>query len=522
MKGTHAMTLLYASSEWDFATLKRIHDACEEIAVNELGLTFYRNQIEAVTSEQMLELYSSNAMPLMYKHWSFGKSHARDSEMYRRGHQGLAYEVVINSDPCIAYVMEENSATMQTLVIAHASFGHNHFFKNNKLFKQWTDAAGILDYLSFAKDYVETCERQHGRAAVERILDGAHALRGQGIDRYQRRTKRAGEDQARRQALQAHAESTYDLLWTTLPNAAALRAMPADERQQIEMALEKRLGLPEENVLYLLEKHGPKLEPWERELIRIVRRVAQYFHPQRQTKMMNEGCATYVHYRILTRLHENGQISDGNFQEFLASHTAVVMQPAWDDPRHSGWNPYALGFAMMQDIERICTVPTEEDREWFPDIAGCGEPMRVLRDAWADHRDESFVLQFLSPHLMRKLRMFHVDLKPDGSALRVGNIGDEFGYREVRRQLARSYDPSVSDPNIQAVEVNLMGDRRLVLEHSVHGGRTLDEGSTKMALQHLAGLWGYPVQLRERDAVTDAILHTTNLSPPPVPAAKPA
>ena len=105
----------------------------------------------------------------------------------------------------------------------------------------------------------------------------------------------------------------------------------------------------------------------------IVRLVSQYFYPQSQTKVRNEGTATYVHYRIMHRLHQQGRISDGNFLEFLQSHTNVVFQPDFDDPRFSGFNPYALGFAMMQDIERIVSNPDDEDREWFPDIAGGGD-----------------------------------------------------------------------------------------------------------------------------------------------------
>ena len=133
------------------STIQRVHDAVEEIAHGELGLDIYPNQIEVINSEQMLDAYSSIGMPLFYKHWSFGKHFARNEALYRAGMQGLAYEIVINSNPCISYIMEENTATMQTLVIAHAAFGHNHFFKNNYLFKQWTDANGILDYLEFAK-----------------------------------------------------------------------------------------------------------------------------------------------------------------------------------------------------------------------------------------------------------------------------------------------------------------------------------------------------------------------------------
>ena len=138
--------------EWDFDKLRRVHDAIEEIALGEFGLDIYPNQIEVITSEQMLDAYASIGLPLMYRHWSFGKRFAREEALYRHGLQGLAYEIVINSSPCISYIMEENSMAMQTLVIAHAAFGHNHFFKNNYLFRQWTDADGILDYLAFARD----------------------------------------------------------------------------------------------------------------------------------------------------------------------------------------------------------------------------------------------------------------------------------------------------------------------------------------------------------------------------------
>ena len=178
---------LFEGADWDFNTVQRVHDAIERIAVDELGLDVYANQIEVIGTEQMLDAYSSIGMPLFYKHWSFGKHFARNEAMYRAGMQGLAYEIVINSNPCISYIMEENTATMQTLVIAHAAFGHNHFFKNNYVFKQWTDADGILDYLEFARGYIAQCEERYGEAAVERLLDTAHALMSHGVHRYPRR-----------------------------------------------------------------------------------------------------------------------------------------------------------------------------------------------------------------------------------------------------------------------------------------------------------------------------------------------
>ena len=281
----------------------------------------------------------------------------------------------------------------------------------------------------------------------------------------------------------------------------------------------KLLGLPQENLLYFLEKSAPRLKPWQRELLRIVRHIAQYFYPQSQTKVMNEGTATYVHYRIMNRLHEQGRITDGNFLEFLSSHTNVVFQPDFDDRRFSGFNPYALGFAMMQDIERIVTEPDAEDRQWFPEIAGKGDVMAVLRDIWANYRDESFISQFLSPRLMRHMRMFHLHDDPEvKEGIKVDAIHDERGYRRIRRELARQYDVGFIDPNIEVIDVDLAGDRRLMLRHAVVKGARLNEADTKRVLQHLADLWSYDVSLVEVDAA-DKVVKEYVISPRGIAAA---
>jgi spore cortex formation protein SpoVR/YcgB (stage V sporulation) len=251
-----------------------------------------------------------------------------------------------------------------------------------------------------------------------------------------------------------------------------------------------------------------------------VRHIAQYFYPQSQTKVMNEGTATYVHYRIMTRLHKQGRISDGNYLEFLQSHTNVVFQPDFDDPRFSGFNPYALGFTVMQDIERIVTKPDDEDREWFPDIAGTGDVMGVLRDTWANYRDESFIGQFLSPRVMRHFRMFHLHDDPaERAGIRVDAIHDERGYRRVRRELSKQHDVGFIDANIEVVDVDLAGDRRLMLRHAVVKGSQLNEVDAKRVLQHLADLWTYDVSLVEVNAADEKVLKEYVLHPRGVSAA---
>ncbi len=497
-----------AGADWDFAQLQAAHDEIEAVALGEMGLDIYPTQIEVITAEQMLDAYSSIGLPLMYRHWSFGKRFARDESLYRHGLRSLAYEIVINSDPCIVYIMEENTMAMQTLVLAHAAFGHNHFFKTNNLFRQWTDAGGILAYMEFAKAYIARCEEKYGETAVERLLDAAHALMSQGVSRYPRRNFSLEDEEKRAAERRAEQQRTFNDLWRTLPGQRGPARRPTDAAERRRL-----LGLPEENLLYFLEKKAPLLKPWQREVLRIVRHIGQYFYPQKQTKMMNEGCATYVHYKVMNRLHERGVLDDGAMLEFLHSHTSVVFQPDFDDRRYGGLNPYALGFAMMQDIERIAERPSEEDRIWFPAIAGSGDAIGHLREAWANYRDESFIRQFLSPALIRKLRLFSIF--DDGqSDLTVKAIHNERGYRQIRGALADSFDVVRQEPEIEIVDVDLDGDRRLLLQHRVHSGMLLEQGDAELVLQHLATLWGYDVRLAEVDAVTERVLRTHDAGAP--------
>ena len=273
------------------------------------------------------------------------------------------------------------------------------------------------------------------------------------------------------------------------------------------------LRLPQENILYFLEKAAPKLQPWQREVLRIVRLIAQYFYPQQQTKVMNEGCATYCHYRIMSILHEKGRIRTAASSNSCTSHTNAIRQPTAHDPTYGGINPYALGFDMMCDIARIVREPTEEDRQWFPEIAGTGDEMEVLRDVWANYRDDSFIAQFLSPHLMRKWRLFHIVDEEGAPKLKVESIHNERGYHDLRRNLARDYEVGRHTPDIQVVDVDLAGSRRLVLHHRVIAGKLLDVVDAALVLRHLTSLWGYDVVLEEVDATTNEVLKAHMASP---------
>ncbi|MFC3609427.1 SpoVR family protein [Stutzerimonas tarimensis] len=492
-------------SEWTFELIQEYDRQIGRIA-ERYGLDTYPNQIEIISAEQMMDAYASVGMPIGYHHWSYGKQFLSTEKGYKRGQMGLAYEIVINSDPCIAYLMEENTIMMQALVIAHACYGHNSFFKGNYLFRTWTDASSIIDYLVFAKQYIARCEERHGIDAVEDLLDSCHALMNYGVDRYKRPYPISAEEERRRQAeREEYLQRQVNDLWRTIPLA------PGKEHDQDER---KRFPAePQENILYFIEKHAPLLEPWQREVVRIVRKVAQYFYPQRQTQVMNEGWATFWHYTLVNDLYDEGLVDEGFMIEFLQSHCGVIFQPGFDSPYYSGINPYTLGFSMFRDIRRICENPTEEDKRWFPDMAG-SDWLTTVKFAMNNFKDESFILQFLSPKVIRDLKLFSILDDDRQEHLSVPAIHDDDGYRTIRELLAAQYNLGNREPNIQVFNVDLRGDRSLTLRHQQHNRKPLGE-STQEVLKHLHRLWGFDVHLESRQ--DDVLVSVHHMPPHPAP-----
>jgi len=479
-------------SEWTFDLINQYDRALAECA-QEYRLDTFPNQIEVISAEQMMDAYSSVGMPVGYNHWSFGKQFLQTEKLYNRGQMGLAYEIVINSNPCIAYLMEENTMMMQALVIAHACYGHNSFFKGNYLFRTWTDASAIIDYLLFAKNYLAQCEQRHGIKVVEQILDSCHAIMNHGVDRYKRPSPiSAVEEEKRQREREDYMQQQVNDLWRTIPIKNRDKAVESATRFPEE---------PQENILYFLEKNAPLLEPWQREIIRIVRKIAQYFYPQRQTQVMNEGWATFWHYTLLHSLYDKGKVTDGFMLEFLQSHTSVVYQPPFDSPWYSGINPYALGYAMFQDIKRICQNPTKEDKHWFPDFAG-SDWLETVHFAMRNFKDESFILQFLSPKVIRDFKFFTVLDDELDEEYEVTAIHDESGYRAVREQLARQYNLSIQDPNIQVWNVDIRGDRSLTLRHTPVDRVPLFEKDVREVLKHVHRLWGFNIHLESVEGDT--------------------
>ncbi|MCG9714683.1 SpoVR family protein [Shewanella insulae] len=486
MSSKKKRAVLNDGPDWTFELLESYLVEIERVAEH-YRLDTYKNQIEVITAEQMMDAYAGIGMPIGYTHWSFGKKFIETEQGYKRGQMGLAYEIVINSDPCIAYLMEENTITMQALVMAHASFGHNSFFKSNYLFKTWTDASSIIDYLVFAKNYVRECEERYGEEQVELILDSCHALMNYGVDRYKRPSEISlKEEKVRQKEREAYLQSQVNDLWRTIPLA------PDPQKQQAAPCFPEE---PQENILYFIEKNAPLLEPWQREIVRIVRKMGQYFYPQRQTQVMNEGWATFWHYTILNHLYDEGLVSDRFMIEFLKNHTNVIAQPSYNSPYYSGINPYALGFNMFVDIRRICEAPTEEDKRWFPDIAGSNW-LDTLHFAMENFKDESFISQYLSPNMIRQFKFFSILDDDKKNYLSISAIHDDLGYQEIRQTLSQQYNLSNLEPNIQVQSVAISGDRSLTLRYIPINRIPLDKSSQEV-VKHLHRLWGFNVSLEE-------------------------
>jgi stage V sporulation protein R len=501
-------TSIFQNRSWTLGDIQRAFDECYKVGVTDedgLKLDVYDNQLEVISSDQMLDAYSTVALPIMYNHWSFGKKHLREAKSYQDGKSGLAYEIVINSDPCIAYLMQDNSIITQLLVIMHASFGHNFVFKNNYMFKNWTDARGIIPYLVYAKEYIARMEVKYGVERVEKLLDNCHALQYHGVDRYKRpEPLTANESEQAKKDREELYRKAYDPNWRSLPQASYNRLMAEGDRAEAERFPAEK----EENILHFIEKYSPILEPWEREVVRIVRKIAQYFYPQMQTQVVNEGAASFIHYWGMNKMFDKGLLSDGDMLEFIKLHTGVLYQGMTQARFVNGpgqekyisdlylpdMNPYAFGFSILQDLKRICEAPTPEDKRWFPEYAG--QPwLPVIKHAICDYRDESFVAQFLSPKLIREWRLFDIKSDSKDPYIEVAAVSDDDGFHHIRKELASNYALSTRMPDVYVTKADIKRSRNLFLEHTSMDGRTLHKPMALMSLKAVKELWGFPVSL---------------------------
>ncbi|ADZ19633.1 stage V sporulation protein R [Clostridium acetobutylicum] len=431
-------------------TLKELETWNEKIEgiVNEMGLNYYNQEFEIISYNGMLEAEAYTGMPSRYPHWSYGKAYEKQKTLYGYDLVGLPYEMVINSNPCIAYLMKENTLLLQILTMAHV-YGHNDFFKNNRLFREGTDASETVNMFKNDADTIRNYidNPAIGNEKVEKILDAAHAIR------YQTHRvigeKRLSYEEIRNKIIQDY-NSSYKP-----------RSIIEPYEKPVEPDLSKIPLEPEDDIIYFIENYG-NLQEWERNVIEIVRRETAYFIPQIETKIMNEGWASFWHYTILNEL----KLPDGLHLEFLKRHNDVLS------PILGSLNPYYLGFKILKDIE---------------DRYGRDKIFEVREI----ERDESFIRKYLTRELCEELNLFEFS-KRRGEYI-IDNVADEEGWKNIRNSICSGCGMN-SIPVIRVVELSKK-DNNLILEH-LYDGRELNMQYAEETLKYVVNLWKGKVTLK--------------------------
>ena len=443
--------------------------------VGELGLDCFPQEFEECDHTQMLGYMAYSGMPSHYPHWSYGKSYEKLKTMYDYGVSGLPYEMVINSSPALAYLMRDNTLCLQILTMAHV-YGHNDFFKNNFTFR-YTQPERTINRFKIHADrvrgYIE--DPSIGQEKVDGILDAAHAV---------------AANCRRNMAIKTltHEEQIKLALEDAEPPPDAFDKI--HKRKEYKKPDVDKIPLqPEENILLFIREYNPFLEEWEKDLLTIVHEREQYFIPQIETKIMNEGWASLVHYTILQALHLPADLHT----EFLVRHSQVVR------PFPKGINPYHLGIELYNDILlRYGGKPTlEENKEYLAylqsreeykepaDRAEFNSPWEKLLQVRKADRDPSFLRQYLTREVMDKLHLIRYEQKDKDTV--ISHVSNDEGWKEVKNTLIQNIGMG-QFPVIKIEDADYTKDRTLLMRH-YHDGRDLQLEYAEQTLKHVYQLW---------------------------------
>lgn len=402
----------------------------------ERNLDWYELDYEVVDYHEMIGAMVHHGMPSMYSHWSFGKSFEQTMNRYNLGAEGLPYELIINSNPSLAYLMRENPLYLQILIMAHC-VGHSDFFKNNRMFKN-TQPNLVIQKLRSAKKriqgYVE--DPNIGISAVEKVIDACQALQFQ--------TTKYG------QVRRPHSEIKADYV----------ELMNKDKTGEYKNFNINFYPLePDYDLLGFIEENAD-IPEWQRDIINVCRYEGQYFWPQIQTKIMNEGWASFWHYTLCHELDLPGDLH----LPIIKMHNAVVR------PHIGAINPYHLGFHLFQKIKERHGI--EE----------CFLAREVCYDV-------SFLRQYLTEEDCVDLNLFSYSSKKR-EGVTVDDVSDDIGWEQVKANLISN----VAGGSIPVVYVDeLKRDGMLVVKHE-HDGRDLELKHANEVVEHIKHLWNGPVK----------------------------
>jgi stage V sporulation protein R len=450
--------------------VKELEEAVEqiwEIATGKFGLDPFPVRFEIVPASVMYEV-GSYALPGRYSHWTFGKAYHRMKMMYDFGLSKI-YEVVINSNPSYAFLLENNSPTQNKMVIAHV-LGHVDFFKNNVYFSH-TNRRMVDEAALHARRMAEY-EFTHGRKVVEEFLDAVLSI-DEHIDPYFF-IKRASPsaDEKKSGQYKRRKEGRYDDLMTS--DELELEAEPDESKDDDK----HRSGLagPEKDLVYFIMKNSPILEDWQRDIMAMLHEEMQYFVPQMQTKIMNEGWASFWHARIMREM----DLATSDHLEFAELHAGVVS------PHKGQLNPYYLGYKIFEDIEKRWDNPSKEEREKFGRVGGEGrEKLFEVREI---DNDISFLRNYLTEELTEELDLFVYELIDDEEW-----TVTEKRWERVRDQLVANMT-NFGFPYIEVLDGDYDCNRELYLRHRYEGVE-LDMKYARKTLEYVHKLWGRDVHL---------------------------
>ncbi len=459
--------------------LAKLQNRIREVAAS-YKLDFFETVFEMVSWEEMNTIAAYDGFPVRYPHWRFGMSYDQISKNYSWGLSKI-YELVINNDPCYAYLLYGNKLVDQKLVMAHV-YAHCDFFKNNLWFAPTNRR--MVDQLASHSMRIERHVRKEGRDEVEQFLDACLSLENL-IDIYAPysppRKVEDGEP-APRDVIRFEAKAYMDPFINPPEFIEEQRVQLEEERRQPE-AFPRR---PERDVMLFLMEHAP-LREWQRDVLAMIRDEAYYFAPQRLTKVMNEGWASYWHSRMMTeKLLEPSELID-----FAERHAgAMAMQPGQV-------NPYKLGIELFRAIEdrwnkgrfgkeyEDCD-DLETKRRWDTGLRQGRDKIFEVRRIY---NDVTFVDEFLTPEFCDEQKLFTYDYNPKTGRREINGRD----YRDVKDRMLRSL-ANGGQPVIEVTEGNFRNRGELVLTHR-HDGEDLDLAHARGTMEHLHHLWTRPVHI---------------------------
>jgi stage V sporulation protein R len=421
------------------------------------GLDPFPTHFELVPATIMYE-FGSYGLPGRFSHWTHGKAYYRMKTSYDYGLSKI-YELVVNTNPSYAFLMEQNDVLQNKVVIAHV-LGHTDFFKNNVYFRH--TARNMIDKVSVNADRIRKYEFDHGRDEVERFLDAVLSIQ-EHVDYNLHLRKRPPVE--RQPARSREIEEPYADLW-----GLEKRDEPPPRPKPKKFPEE-----PEKDILLFLAEHAPDLEDWQRDIILIVREEMLYFVPQMQTKIMNEGWASFWHARIMREL----DLTDREYTEFARMHASVLA------PSRTHLNPYHLGYRMFEDIERRWDNPTAEERERLGRKPGQGRA-KIFEVRELDN-DASFLRNYLTKDLIEDLDLYIYRKEGDEWVI------VEKNWEKVRDAIVASMT-NLGNPYLVIEDADYRRNSELYIKHCFEG-QELDLVYAEKTLRYVYQLWGRPVHL---------------------------